>query len=337
MIEQGVWGIYNGVEVYLFAIINSKGNKVQLTNYGAAIVAVVVPDKNGKRDNVVLGFPSLEGYLQDRCYIGTTIGRFANRIANGSFNIDGKRYFLETNENNNSNHSGENGFNTRVFNFEMDGNAVVFSLLSNDGDGGFPGNLKVTITYTWSDENELLIAYKAVTDKKTIVNLTNHSYFNLSAGKENILSHELSIASDRIVEVDEHYISTGNLIDAGSKKFHRQLIKDKLVMQSDEVIGLNDCYAITPSTAIAACEVWEKASGRVLRVFTSYPGLLIYTGDHLGSNAAGHLGRLYQPFDGFCLECQYYPDSPNHANFPSVVLDAGEQYNEFIKFSFGIK
>lgn len=337
MIVQDVWGRYNETEIYLFTIINAEGNKLQLTNYGASVVAVVVPDRNGICENVVLGFPSPEGYFRDKCYIGTTIGRVANRIANGSFNIDGKQYFLEINENNNSNHSGENGFNTRVFDFEIDGDAVVFSLLSNDGEGGFPGNLKVTVTYTWTDENELLIGYKAVTDKKTIVNLTNHSYFNLSGGRENILSHELSIASDKIVEVDEHYISTGNLIDAGNKAFHGESIKNKMVVQNGEVKGLNDCYAILPGISAPACEAWDKFSGRALKVFTSYPGLLLYTGDHLECSSDGHFGRAYRPFDGFCLECQYYPDSPNHDNFPSVELDADEEYNEFIKFSFGIK
>lgn len=337
MIEQEEWGSFNEAVVYLFTIINARGNKVQLTNYGASMVAVMVPDKNGKCENVVLGFPSLEGYLQDKCYIGTTIGRFANRIANGSFSIDDRQYFLELNENNNSNHSGETGFNTQVFDFVINKDSVVFSLLSSDGAGGFPGNLKVEITYTWNDENELLITYKATTDKKTVVNLTNHSYFNLSGGKENILRHTLSIASDKIVEVDGQYIPTGNLIDAGNKKFHRQFIKDKIVMQNNEAKGLNDCYAIEPSATIPVCEAWEEISGRTLKVYTSYPGLLLYTGDHLESSADGHFGRKYRSFDGFCLECQYYPDSPNHDNFPSVVLDTNEVYNEFIRFSFGIK
>lgn len=337
MIEQEEWGSFSEAEVYLFTIINARGNKVQLTNYGASVVAIAVPDRNGKCENVVLGFPALEGYLQDKCYIGTTIGRFANRIANGSFNIDGKQYLLEINEKSNSNHGGENGFNTRVFDFKTDGDAIVFSLLSSDGEGGFPGNLKVTITYTWNDENELLITYKAITDKKTIVNLTNHSYFNLSGGRVNILSHELNIDSDEIVEVDAHYISTGNLVDAGNKKFHCESIKDKLIMQNNEVKGLNDCYAIRPGASMPACEAWDSISGRVLQVFTSYPGLLVYTGDHLESSVDGHSGRKYQPFDGFCLECQYFPDSPNHANFPSTILDVNEEYNEFIKFSFGVK
>lgn len=337
MILQESWGRYDGAAVYLFTMVNAKGNKVQLTNYGASVAAIAVPDKHGKCENVVLGFPSLEGYLLDKCYIGVTIGRFANRIAKGSFNIDGKRYFLEINENNNSNHSGETGFNTRVFDFETGEDTIIFSLLSHDGEGGFPGNLKVSITYTWNDEDELSIGYAAVTDKKTIVNLTNHSYFNLSGGKENILPHELSIASDKIVEVNEHYISTGSLVDAGNKRFDRQPIKDKVVVRDGVVKGLNDCYAIRPGAAMPACEVWEKVSGRTLKVFTSYPGLLLYTGDHLESIANGHFGRKYQAFDGFCLECQYYPDSPNHDNFPSVVLDVDEEYNEFIKFSFGIK
>ncbi len=334
-VEQ--WGSYKGEAVYLFTITNREGNIAQLTNYGASLVSVIVADKKGNKENVVAGFDDLNGYLHDHCYIGATAGRFANRIAGASFKLGDERYFLEANENGNSNHSGSSGFNTKVFAYESSDSSVSFSLLSKDGEGGFPGNLQLMVTYSWTDTNELLIEYKAATDKKTIVNFTNHSYFNLSGGRENIVSHELNIASDKIVEADEHYIPTGKIIDAGRKKFSNSAIKEKLIVADNKIIGLNDCYVIQSSGEKPVCEVLENISGRTMNVFTSYPGLLLYTGDYLESSIEGHFGRKYQPFDGFCLECQYYPDSPNHANFPSTILDVNEEYNEFIKFSFGVK
>ncbi|ANI88813.1 galactose mutarotase [Arachidicoccus ginsenosidimutans] len=337
LIQKEFLGKLGEKDIFLFTLVNKNKNYVQLTNYGASVVSIVVPDKNGMKENVVLGFSNLEGYLKDKCYIGATVGRFANRIANAGFKIDNERYFLEANENNNSNHSGASGFHKRIFDYEIKNDSVSFSLLSKDGEGGFPGNLQLAVAYTWNDENELLIEYNATTDKKTIVNLTNHSYFNLSVGRENILSHELNIASGKIVETDEHYIPTGKIVDAGNKKFHHNSIKEKLIITDDKAIGLNDCYVIQPNSEAPVCEVLEKVSGRTMSVFTSYPGLLLYTGDFLESSVDGYFGRKYQPFDGFCLECQYYPDSPNHANFPSTILDVNEEYNEFIKFSFGVK
>jgi len=339
MVVKRVWGQYENTDVFLFTIINKNGHKITLTNYGASVVEVWVPDRKGRVANVVLGFPTLEGYLTDKCFIGNTIGRFANRIANGSFIIDGRRYLLELNENNHSNHSGESGFNRRLFNFKLQKSAVVFSLESKDGDGGFPGNLNVSITYSWNDRDELVIVYNAVSDRKTILNLTNHCYFNLSGGRQDILKHMLKIEADKIVEVDEQYISTGKLVNAGEKEFCRlQPISSKLTAAGGRRQGLNDCYVVkTRNGQLPVCEAWDQHSGRVLKVFSSYPGLLVYTGDYLKTVTNGHLGKPYIPFDGFCLECQFYPDSPNHSNFPSVILEPDMEYNNFIKYSFGVK
>lgn len=337
MIVQREWGKYNDNRIHLWTITNAKGSSVQLTNYGATVVSIIVPDKEGGMDNVVVGFPGLDGYVDDACYIGATIGRFANRIGNATFQLDGRDYELEANENGNSNHSGESGFHKKVFAYETTDDTVSFFLVSEDGEGGFPGKLSLRVDYTWSDADELLIQYKATCDRKTIVNLTNHTYFNLSGGKEKSWNHELSINSDKIVETDSQYIPTGHIVDAREKVFRDKVIKEILVENDGRLSGLNDCYVVDPNASKPVATVWEKKWGRTMDVRTSYPGLLLYTGDYLGSRIVGHTGRRYEPFDGFCLECQYFPDSPNHIHFPSVVLAENELYNEFVQYSFNIK
>lgn len=337
MVIREQWGEYKKQQVYLWTITNATGNSVQLTNYGATVVSIIVPGKDGQKENVVIGFPTLQGYLEDTCYIGVTVGRFANRIGNATFQLNGVAYHLEANDNANSNHSGKSGFHNKVWDVEEKENGVSFFIVGEDGDGGFPGNVSVRVDYTWSNANELLIQYRGTTDKKTILNLTNHSYFNLSGGDEKSWYHELTIASDKIVETNAQYIPTGNIVAANAKAFNTQTIKEKLIEQNGRLHGLNDCYVVDPHAFEPVAYVWESASGRTMEVCTSYPGLLLYTGDYLESRVDGHAGKVYTPFDGFCLECQYFPDSPNHANFPSAVLDTDKEYNEFIQYSFGLK
>ena len=327
------WGTLNGDSIYLFNVKNDDGSFVELTNYGATIVSVVVPDKQQHLDNVVLGFSSLEGYLQDSCYIGSTIGRYANRIGNSCFELEGITYQLEPNDKVNSNHGGFTGFNKKVFDFEINDDTISFSLLSKDGEGGFPGNLQLKVDYDWNDKNELLITYKACTDKKTIANFTNHSYFNLSGGKSNILEHELSLDSNQVLKTTDNYIPTGIIVDMSNEVFKSE-IKERVTTNDNFVKGMNDCFILRKNKDVANCGLVDPISGRGLEVFTSYPSILVYTGDFLCSSLPGHSGEVYKPFDGICLECQYYPDSPNHTNFPCTTLDKGQQYLESILYRF---
>ncbi|SEO63945.1 aldose 1-epimerase [Mucilaginibacter gossypiicola] len=337
--SSSLWGQLNSADVFLFRIENENGAYVKLTNYGAAIVSIVVPDKQQQLENVVVGFPDLDGYLNDTCYIGSTIGRYANRIGNARFKLDGKIYYLDTNDGKNSNHAGKSGFNYRVFAAEAIDNGVIMTLTSPDGDGGYPGTLELTVTYTWSDDNELLINYKAATDKSTIANFTNHAYFNLSAFKSKIYNHKLTISSEYIVDSYEDYTPSGAIIPARQKAFSNNKLSDKFKIDESKVEGLNLFYIIDTETeenklAYAAL-LTDEESGRTLKVYTDYPGVFLYTGDYLSSTSPTHTGKSAKPFDALCLECQHYPDSINHPNFPQATLQAGDVYDQSILYKFG--
>ena len=332
-----LWGTHEGQPVYLFKLANASGAYIELTNYGATLVSVVVPDVENNPGNVVLGFSDLQGYLDDDCYIGSTIGRFANRIADAQFTLDGVVYQLENNDGENSNHGGNCGFNKRVFDYVIGDGGVSFSVLSKDGEGGYPGNLRLTVNYRWTDLNELIITYTATSDKKTIVNFTNHAYFNLLNTGQNIQDHLLTIYADEMLEADADYIPTGVIKAAGNKAFQHTPVKNNMTVNDDKVIGLNDCYLLNtnPDRLKPAAKLQEQTSGRSLEVFTTYPTLVLYTADYLQSKAPGHAMRNYQPFDGLCLECQHCPDSPNQPVFPSTVLNVGEVFEETIVYKFG--
>jgi len=274
-----LWGQVNGADVFLFRIENESGAYVELTSYGAAIVSIVVPDREQQFENVVVGFPELDGYLNDTCYIGSTIGRYANRITNARFRLDNKIYYLDTNDGKNSNHAGNSGFNYRVFNAETIDNGVVMTLTSQDGDGGYPGELVLTVTYTWSTDNELLIHYKATTDKNTIANFTNHAYFNLSAFKSKIYNHKLTMLSDNIVDSYEDYTPSGAIIPAKQKAFNNNKLSDKFKIDESRVEGLNLFYIINKETGentlTNAALLIDEASGRSLEVYTDYPGVFL--------------------------------------------------------------
>jgi aldose 1-epimerase len=338
-ISSRLWGQLNGTDVFLFRIENESGAYVELTNYGAAIVSVVVPDKQQQLENVVVGFPDLEGYLNDTCYIGSTIGRYANRISNARFKLDGRIHYLDTNDGKNSNHAGKSGFNYRVFTSETIDNGVVMTLTSPDGDGGYPGKLELMVIYTWSDDNELLINYKATVDKTTIANFTNHAYFNLSAFKNKIYNHKLTVSSEYIVDSYEDYTPSGAIIPARQKAFSNNKLSDKFKIDESRVEGLNLFYIIDPETeenALAyAALLADEESGRTLKVNTNYPGVFLYTGDYLNSTSPTHTGKPAKPFDALCLECQHYPDSINHHNFPQAILQAGDVYDQSILYKFG--
>lgn len=339
LISSTFWGNCQGQDVFLFRITSFDGAYVELTNYGAAIVSVVVPDRNLQLGNVVLGFPSLQGYLLDDCYLGATIGRYANRISNGRFSIEGNEYQLETNDGPHSNHSGSAGFNSKVFGYSILENGISFSYLSKDGDGGFPGDLFLVVTYSWINM-ELVIEYTAETNRKTIVNITNHSYFNLTAGEGTIFEQELTIFASQFLQTDSGHIPTGAISNDEAMMFNKTNIGSRLQVDGKSLKGLNTCYVLEQSASATldpVAELFDPASGRSLQVFTSYPGLLLYTGDYLKSEVLGHYGTAYKPFDGLCLECQYFPDAPNHPDFPSSVLEAAELYQKRISYKFNVK
>jgi aldose 1-epimerase len=331
------WGEHADQPVCLFKMENAGGAYVELTNYGATLVAVVVPDAQGVYGNVVLGFTSLQAYIDDSCYIGSTIGRYANRIGGAQFKLDGITYHLENNDGQNTNHGGYSGFNAKVFEYAITADGLFFSISSKDGDGGYPGNLDLTVQYQWTDQNELIISYHVSADEKTIANFTNHAYFNLSNDGSKIFDHLLTVYADKVLESDAEYIPTGLIKPAGDIAFTYDSIASKMIIQDDSITGLNDCYLLPEQTTILhkqAAELIEKKSGRKLEVFTTYPAMMVYTGDYLQSKYPGNRGQEYSPFDGLCLECQYYPDSPNHESFPTTVLEAGDTYHETIIYKF---
>ncbi|HEY9049729.1 MAG TPA: aldose epimerase family protein [Ohtaekwangia sp.] len=336
-VSQKVWGTHRGKAILLFRLTNRHGAYIELMNYGATLVSVVVPDKQGIQKNVILGYPSLEGYIHDPCYIGSTIGRFANRIGGAQFNLDGKLYSLEKNDNAHTNHGGLNGFNSRVFDYSVQDYAVSFNLYSSDGEGGYPGNLQFSVTYTWNDRQELHIQYKAVSDKKTVMNFTNHAYFNLTGESKDIFGHNLTIQASKVLESRADYIPTGAIIPANEKSFYNHAVKSRVETIQGKVSGLNTYYIFDEASRKAddiVGTLHSAESGIKLDIATSYPGVQLYTGDYLQSIYPNNHATTHKPFDGLCLECQYYPDSPNHEHFPSTVREAGRVYNEYIVYKF---
>jgi aldose 1-epimerase len=328
------WGAVDQAPVYLFRITNRSGAYVELTNYGATLVSIYVPDRNDQLANVILGYNSLQAYLADPYYMGATIGRFANRIKGARFALDDREYMLDDNENGNSNHGGHRGFNRNVFTHTTGTEGISFTLRSEDGDGGYPGNLEFTVHYHWSDENKLTIDYRAVTDRTTVANFTNHAYFNLTAGADKILDHQLSVNARYFVEAGDDYIPTGKLIPAGQLTFDATKIRTKVVANGHKLTGLNVCYVLdkTDGMLSSAGRLFEPISGRLLAVDTTYPGMILYTGDYLSGTEPG----FHEPFDGLCLECQFFPDSPNQPHFPDTRLQPDETYHQRIVFGFTV-
>ncbi len=338
-ITYKTWGNHAGKDVYLFRLTNAQGAYIELTNYGATLVSVVVPDAKGVHENVVLGFPSLEGYLHDLCYIGSTVGRFANRIGNAQFILKGKVYTLDPNDGHHANHGGYHGFHAQVFEYAIHDRGIIFTIFSADNEGGFPGNVQLKVTYSWNDDQQLQIDYEATTDQTTVLNFTNHAYFNLSACKRTILDHRLQIDSAAVLETTRQYIPTGKILPAGKYSFEKETgLSDKIIVKADDIQGLNHYYIFKDRNQrdTVVCSLTDPESGRSLKVYTSYPGVQIYSGDFLTSVSQTNHATSYQPLEGVCLECQYFPDSPNHPDFPSTILNPDERYEERIIYRFGI-
>ncbi len=337
----------DGAAVDAYVLANAKGMKAQIITYGAILTELHVPDRNGRLEDVVLGFADLKGYLQGHPYFGATVGRVANRIAKGKFTLDGKEYTLAANNGPNALHGGLKGFDKVIWKAEplqsADGVGVTLSYRSRDGEEGYPGNLSTTVTYTLTNQNELKIDYVATTDKATPVNLTNHSYFNLAGPKSgDILAHELMLAADKYTPADDTLIPTGEIkpVEGTPLDFRTPMTIGSRIDQLKGTVGGYDHNYVLRSEGkrlALAARVREPKSGRVMEMFTTEPGVQFYTGNFLDGKLKGKGGVTYQKHQGFCLEAQHFPDSVNHDNFPSVILKPGKTYTQTTVYKFSAK
>ncbi len=344
LMKKEPFGTVEGKPVELYTITNKNNLETAITNYGGIVVSLKTPDRQGKLADVVLGFDNLDGYLKGHPYFGAIIGRYGNRIAKAKFTLGGVEYKLVANNGENHLHGGTKGFDKVVWSArEKAHNQLELSYTSKDGEEGYPGNLAVRVTYTLTDNNELKIDYSAATDKETIVNLTNHSYFNLAgAGEGNILGHEVLIRAARFTPVDEGLIPTGELRAAKGTVFdfiYPRIIGERIGTNDQQLIlgkGYDHNYVLNAAggALAAAARVREPNSGRMMEVLTTEPGLQFYTGNFLDGSITGKGGKVYRQRYGFCMETQHFPDSPNKPEFPSVVLTPGKTYSSTTVYRF---
>lgn len=336
----------DGKAVEVFTLTNANGLELRAITYGGIITSLKVPDRNGALGDIVLGFDSLDGYLKDHPFFGAIIGRYGNRIAKGRFLFDGQEYKLATNNGPNHLHGGPRGFDKQVWSAEIlpSKNTIAFRRTSADGEEGYPGNLEAEVTYTLTDNNELVVDYLATTDKATPVNLTQHSYFNLAGeGSGDILGHSLMLNADRYTPVDGTLIPTGELASVAGTPFDfRQPTRigeriDQAHPQIKNGQGYDHNWVLNKKSneLSLAARVTEATSGRTLEVTTNEPGVQFYAGNFLDGKLTGKSGRPYPRRSGFCLETQHYPDSPNQPNFPSTILRPGAEYKTRTVFAFG--
>ncbi|MPY86551.1 MAG: galactose-1-epimerase [Luteitalea sp.] len=329
----------NGEAVDLYTMGNANGVEVQITNYGGIVVSISAPDRSGASADIVLGHDAIEGYEKDSPYFGAIVGRYGNRIANGQFTLDGATHRLARNNGQNHLHGGLKGFDKAVWQMsereDPNGLAVELRYRSKDGEEGYPGNVDATVTYTLTEQNELRIDYAATTDKPTVVNLTNHSYFNLAGhAQEDILGHELMIDADRFTPVDEGLIPTGELrpVDGTPFDFRTPTPIGARINEKDQQLafgtGYDHNYVLNGKAGSLrlVAQVREPRSGRVLEVLTTEPGVQFYSGNFLDGTIRGKGAKAYGPRAGFCLETQHFPDSPNKPTFPTTLLRPGQQY-----------
>ena len=341
----------DGTPVELYTLTNANGIRLDVTNYGGIIVRLLVPDSSGELEDITLGYDSLGGYLEQSPYFGAIIGRYGNRIAEGRFTLDGETYELARNNGPNHLHGGERGFDKVVWNAERfenaDGVGLIFTYTSPDGEEGYPGTLEAKVTYTLTDQNELIFDYEATTDKATPVNLTQHAYFNL-AGHDSgdILGHVVTINADAFTPVDSTLIPTGEIrgvtgtpfdftqpTPIGARIDDEENEQIRFGLGYDHNFVLNRSEPGADSLALAA-RVFEPTSGRVMEVFTTEPGVQFYSGNFLDGSITGKDGAVYEHRTGFCLETQHYPDSPNQPEFPSTILRPGETYRSRTVYKF---
>jgi aldose 1-epimerase len=339
-IQKEIYAQFNDDEIiYSFTLKNKRGVEVKILNFGGIITSIKTPDKSGHIENITLGHNSLQHYIDDNSYLGAIIGRYGNRIANGKFILEGVLYTLAKNNPPNHLHGGHMGFNKRIWEatskINKDSVTLTLNYVSKDMEEGFPGNLYTTISYSLTSENSLEIVYKAKTDKKTIINLTNHAYFNLSGSFSNdILDHQLQINATKMLPIDEFLIPTGDMALVENTPFDFRTFKpigkdiDVDNKQLNLGLGYDHCWCLNnPNKGVRKiASAYHKKSGRLLEVFSDQPGVQFYTGNHLNGK--------HQFRTGFCLETQHYPDSPNHKNFPSVELKPNEIYTSNTSYKF---
>lgn len=334
----------DGTVVDRYTLKNANGLKVAVMTYGATLTSVETPDRNGRLTNVTLSLESFPDYLAGHPFFGSVAGRFANRIANGQFTLDGIQYKLATNNGPNHLHGGRKGFDKAVWKAEpVQGEGfvgVVFTHVSPDGDEGYPGTVKASVTYTLNSANELRMEYSATTDKATPINLTNHAYWNLAgAASGDVLGHALMVNADRCLPVDEALIPLGDLASVKGTPMdftHAQAIGSRI---SQVKGGYDHCYVLNqrkPGELTLAARVVEPKSGRVMEVYTTQPGVQLYTGNFLNGKLKAD-GVVYQKHHGFCLETQHFPDSPNRPEFPSTILRPGQTYHEVTVHKFRVQ
>jgi aldose 1-epimerase len=337
----------DGTPVEIFTL-NDGGYEARIATYGGIVVSLKAPDRSGKAVDVVLGFDDVDGYVDNfngpsDAFFGAAIGRYANRIAHGSFTLDGKKYSLPKNNGENTLHGGPHGFNNVVWKGKAVANGVELTYLSKDGEAGFPGNLTATVRYTLV-KGDLRIEYSATTDKDTVVNLTNHSYFNL-AGQGDILGHQLTLHASRFTPVDAGLIPTGELksVESTPFDFRKSTAVGSRIGADNEQIRLGRGYDHNwvldsgGGKLTEAAELYDPGSGRLLKVLTDQPGIQFYSGNFLDGSIKGKGGRPYALHGALCLETQHFPDSPNHPDFPTTTLKAGKQYHTVTVYSFSVR
>lgn len=350
MVMEEPFGEVDGEPVTLFTIANQQGMTVKITNYGGIITSLTVPDKSGKTGDVVLGYDHLAGYLDKTPYFGAIIGRYGNRIAGGRFSLNDQTYNLAKNNNANHLHGGIKGFDKVVWDTEVvqEEKAVklVMSYFSPDGEEGYPGNLQAEVTYTIDGNNQIRIDYQAVTDAPTVLNLTNHSYFNLTGDpSKNILDHELMIKADYFLPVDSTLIPTGELREVAGTPFDFSgftRIGDSIDVENTQILrggGYDHCWVFARNSGRPEmlASLFEPNSGRLMEVLTTEPGVQFYSGNFLDGTITGKGDIAYHHRSGLCLETQHFPDSPNQQNFPSVVLNPGDEYLSTTIYRFSVK
>ncbi len=339
----------DGRDVYLFGLKNRNGIEIKIINFGGIVTSILTPDKFGKSGEIVLGFNKLEDYLSPHPYFGCIVGRFCNRIDNGKFELDGKVYQLAKNDGNNHLHGGVTGFDKVLWDFRIeetgDDERLILYYKSEDGEESYPGNLDVEVCYSLTEQNELIIEYKAVPDSATIVNLTNHTYFNLS-GDETILEHILRLYADKYTPIGENLIPTGEVCSVKNspldftipeivgKRINADFEQLKFAKGYDHNFVINSYGDNKP---VPAAELYDESSGRFLRVETTMPGVQFYSGNFLDGTLKNKNGKIIKKNGGLCFEPQYYPDSPNKLNFPSVIFDKEKPYHQMSKYFFGVK
>ncbi len=352
MIEKSVFGkLADGSQVEAYVLKNANGMSAKIINYGASIVTLTAPDKNGKYEDVVLGYDNIEGYVNGTTYFGGIVGRYGNRIAKGKMTIDGKEYQLAVNNAPNHLHGGVVGFNKKLWTVDKteitkNGPAITMTVVSKDGEENYPGNVKLTVVYTLTNDNALSMVYTGSTDKTTVLNPTNHSYFNLTGDMNNtILDHELMINADKITPVDRGLITTGKLEDVAgtpmdfrtAKKIGKDIGADFEQLKYGGGYDHNWVTNNYDKKVRLIATVYEPKSGRVMETYSDEPGVQFYCGNFLNGTVAGKGGIKYAKRTGLCLEAQHYPDSPNKPEFPTTLLKPGETYHQTTIYKFSVK